>query len=260
MIVKPILRLENVNLYAKLTNRQRLDLKGQAILQDISFSVPHSSHTAIVGPSGSGKSFLLRLLNRLIEPSQGKIYWEETPYSRISPLDLRQRVVLAPQIPKLLGMNVEDALTYPLQLRKLQPRNIQQRLEYWLSCLQIPDDWRSKNELQLSTGQIQLVAIARALITQPPVLLLDEPTAHLDLKTANRLMQVLHQIGEIHNTTVIMVNHQIDRVQEFCQNADDLIIHLNNARIANHQTAASVDWHALKISMIQAQSEDEFAF
>lgn len=257
---KPLLRLENVNLYAKLTSRQRLNLQGQAILQDITLSIPEASHVAILGASGSGKSFLLRLLNRLTEPSSGKIFWQDTPYNAIPPLDLRQRVVLAPQIPKLLGMTVEESLQYPLKLRKLDQNTIQTRIEYWLKTLQIPDDWRHKNEQQLSTGQIQQIAIARTLITQPPVILLDEPTAHLPPNIAHHLIQTLNHLTHTENTTIIMVSHQLDLIQEFCRGDHDSIIHLSHGRIINHQAATSVDWNELKANITESKTDEEFDF
>lgn len=263
---QPLIRLENVSFHAKLASHKKVNLQGQAILQDITFTIPQSARICIVGASGSGKSFLLRLLNRLIEPTQGQIYWQNQPYSQISPLELRQRVGLTPQVPKLLGMSVEAALTYPLKLRQLDKDTIQQRLESCLQTLKIPDDWRQKNELQLSTGQIQLVAIARTLMMQSSVLLLDEPTAHLDPTMVNHLLQVLNDLVEQQNTTIVMVSHHIEQVEQFLRTQtkntqtknSDVIAQLQNGRIINRQIAAEIDWEKLKQNI--AQTNDEFAF
>lgn len=182
---KAKLRLEKVNLYTTLQGQQQ----GFPILQDISFEVFEGDRVAIVGPSGAGKSYLLRLLNRLSEPSNGKIYLDNQEYRQIPVLQLRACVTLVTQESKLLGMTVKDALKYPLVLRGLPQQTIQQRLSNWIEQ-QIPDDWLGKTEVQLSLGQRQLIAIARALIIQPQILLLDEPTSALDVGTASHVMAI----------------------------------------------------------------------
>ena len=121
------LRLEQVSLYTKLKTQQ-----GYPILQDISFEALQGSRIAIVGPSGAGKTFLLRLINRLSEPSSGKIYLENQEYRQIPVLKLRASIALVAQESKLLGMTVKDALAYPLLLRRLSKQEIQQRLTYWI--------------------------------------------------------------------------------------------------------------------------------
>lgn len=244
------LRLEQVNLFAKL----KAQLQGYPILQDISFEVAAGDRIAIIGPSGAGKTHLLRLLNRLSEPSSGKIYLENQEYCQIPVVQLRQQVTLVLQESKLLGMTVQQALAYPLVLRGLPKQTIQQRVIDGIEQLQIPDDWLGRTEVQLSAGQRQIVAIARALIIQPKILLLDEPTSTLDTSTAARLIQVLTKLNQNHQTTILMVNHQLELAQMFCTR----LLHLQQGKLVAFQTASVVDWANIRTSLIQAQ--DDFGF
>ncbi|MBW4555887.1 MAG: ATP-binding cassette domain-containing protein [Trichormus sp. ATA11-4-KO1] len=249
------LRLEQVNLFAKL----KTQLQGYPILQDISFEVfpgDGSANTcgeriAIVGPSGAGKTSLLRLINRLSTPTSGKIYLENQEYHQIPATQLRQNVTLVLQESKLLGMTVQQALAYPLVLRGLPKQTIQPRVEHWIEQLHIPSEWLGKTELQLSAGQRQLIAIARALVIQPKVLLLDEPTSALDTGKASHLMQILNQLTQTHQTTILMVNNQIDLAQMFCTR----LLQLQQGHLLTDQTASEINWVNLRESLIEAETQ-----
>lgn len=243
----PQLQLEQVNLYAKL----KTQLQGYPILQDISFGVSTGDRLAIIGPSGAGKTSLLRLINRLAEPTSGKIFLENQEYHQIPVTQLRQVVTLVLQEPKLLGMTVQQALAYPLDLRRLPKETIQQRVSHWTEQLQIPSDWLGRTELQLSVGQRQLVAIARALVIQPKILLLDEPTSNLDIGIASHLLQALTQLAQTHQTTVVMVNNQLDLAKMFCNR----LLYLHQGRLLVNQTASEIDWIDLQQRLMHAQNQ-----
>ncbi|QSJ17125.1 ATP-binding cassette domain-containing protein [Nostoc sp. UHCC 0702] len=246
-ISKAQLRVEQVNLFTKLKSNQQ----GYPILQNISFEVFPGECIAIVGPSGAGKTSLLRLINRLNEPTNGKIYLENQEYRQIPVMQLRQAVTLVLQESKLLGMTAQQALAYPLVLRGLPKQTIQQRVNYWVEQLHIPSDWLGRTEVQLSAGQRQLVAIARALVIQPKMLLLDEPTSAIDIGTASNLMQVLTQVSQTHQMTILMANHQLDLAQIFCTR----LLHLQQSRLLADQTASQIDWANLKDSLIRAEAQ-----
>lgn len=241
------LRLEQVNLYAKTHQKQ-----GYPILQDISFEVKAGDRVAIVGSIASGKTSLLRLLNRLSEPSSGKIYLENQEYSQIPVLKLRSQITLVPQEPKLLGMTVREALTYPLVLRGVPKQVIQQRLTESLDQLHIDSDLLGRTEVQLSLGQRQIVALARALMIQPQILLLDEPTSALDAGRATHLLTVLTDLS-LKPTTIFMVNHQLNLAQTFCTR----LLHLQQGRLIQNSTSADVDFLKLHDLLIQAQVQAE---
>ncbi len=240
-----ILRLEQVNLQASLGSSY--------LLQDISFNIPSGAKVAVVGASGAGKTSLLRLLNRLVSPSQGKIYLNGLAIKQLEIIQLRRLIVLVPQEPKLLGMKVADALSYPLQLQKLPELQIRQRLNTWTNLLHIPTQWLDRTELQLSLGQRQLIAIARALVMQPQVLLLDEPTSALDIGTANHLLRVLEELNQSQNLTIIMVNHQLELIKNF----GDRLLYLNAGKLELDIPSTVDNWQRIEQKLIQLKTEQE---
>ena len=221
------------------------------LLQNISFAVSAGDRLTIIGPSGAGKTSLLRLLNRLSEPSDGSIYLENLRLSQIPVVQLRQQVVLVPQEPKLLGMTVQEALAYPLVLQKLPKGEIQKRVEDWTIKLKISKDWLERNEWQLSLGQRQLVAIARALAMRPKILLLDEPTSALDAGIAHRLLAVLTQLTSSSKTAILMVNHHLELAQKFASR----VLYLQNGQLLEDTPATQLDWAKLRDNLVQAEAK-----
>lgn len=239
-----VLRLEQVTLQA--------NIGAGLLLQDLSFAVQPGAIISIVGASGSGKTSLLRLLNGLASPTQGKIYFAEIPVEEYTPVELRRRLVLAPQEPKLLGMKVIDALSYPLQLQQLPKSQIRAQVDTWLDLLHIPAEWLVKTELQLSQGQRQLVAIARSLIMKPQVILLDEPTSALDVGTATHLLKVLKKLNQDQDLTIIMVNHQLELIQDF----GDRLLLLNQGNLLEDLPATKINWQKVSQKIFQLRSEE----
>lgn len=233
------LRLENIGWATK---------SGIHLLRDLSFAVDPGEKVAIIGPSGAGKTSLLRVLNRLTSPTTGSIYLEKRHYREISVLKWRTEVTLVLQESKLLGMSVGEAIAYPLQLRGLRPAEISERISYWMGKLHVPQDWLSRTELQLSVGQRQLVAIARALAIEPKVLLLDEPTSALDSGKGVQLLKALQLLAD-RGTTILMANHQLDIARDFCTR----VLHLQSGFLVADVASAEVDWAGLRESLIAAE-------
>jgi D-methionine transport system ATP-binding protein len=229
------------------------------ILTDISFNLAAGECIAIAGIVGAGKSTLLRLINRLNEPSSGEIVLNGENYQTIAPTTLRQRVMLVSQEPRLLGMTVKEALAYPLQLQQLGAKEIEQRLVTITEQFQIPTDWFDRTETQLSAGQKQIVAIARGIITQPQVLLLDEPIANLDFVTAERVLTNIanitqsQQIGTLAKPigTIIAVNHHLELAVRF----SDRLLYLQDGKLALDRVSASVDRSELQAQIRAAESQ-----
>lgn len=219
------------------------------LLQDISFALQKGDRLALIGPSGAGKTSLLRLINRLRDASQGKIYISGKNIQQSSAIDLRQRATLVMQESSLLDDSVRDALIYPLQLRQMSPDLIEGRLQTWIHRFSIPEDWLSRTALNLSMGQRQWVAIARALMIEPDILLLDEPTAALDAGRGQLLMQILKRWSDESGTTMIMANHQLDLVESWCNR----VLLLNQGRVQLHQSALEANWSIIKNDIVQAE-------
>jgi len=239
----PQLRVEGVSLAASLGS--------QYLLRDISFEVLAGSRLCIIGPSGAGKTSLLRLLNRLNEPTSGAIYLENQNIREIPVIELRRNVVLLLQEPKLLGMTVREALAYPLTLQQLPQRQIQERLEAYRELLHIPADWLERTEVQLSVGQRQLVVIARALLIQPKILLLDEPTSALDAGIAAYVLSVLADLADKDKMSVLMVNHQLDMAERFCTR----VLYLQEGQLLQNVSTDQIDWKQLRETLVQAEAQ-----
>ena len=235
----PILRLERVSLAASIG--------ADYLLQDISFIVNKGDKIAIVGASGSGKTSLLRLLNRLSSPVTGEIFLKETNYKTHNIISLRKQIMLIPQEPKLLGMTGKDALIYPLKLQQLPSTVIKERLIKWCDALQIPQSWLERNELQLSLGQRQLITIARGLMLEPSILLLDEPTSALDREKSDRLFDLLNRLNQRDGTTILIVNHQLELVRSF----SDRIFYLSSGTLLSDTVATTDNWHQIEQKLQQ---------
>lgn len=239
----PVLQLQQVSLKAGLGSHD--------LLHDISFEVSSGDRVAIVGPSGAGKTMLLQLLNRLRDPSRGAILLNGRDLRQIPVRQLRQRVMVVAQETSLLGMTVQDALTYPLKLRGLAEQTQQQRISRWMELLNIPTAWLDRTEGQLSVGQRQLVAIARGLVTEPEIIALDEPTSALDAGRSSLLSDVLKTASHIDGMTTLMVNHQLEVAETFANQ----LIYLEQGRLIDSKSAEHVDWAQLKTTLVEAEQQ-----
>ncbi len=224
---------------------------GYPLLNNVSLAVNRGDRLAIVGASGAGKTSLLRLLNRLHDPTNGKIYLDGQDIQQVPAVQLRRRVLLVLQETKLLGMTVRDAIAYPLTLQALPPAEIQRRVSYWLERMQVPIEWLDRTELQISVGQRQWVAIVRALAMQPEVLLLDEPTSALDAGRAQYLITVLKDLSAAQSLTILMVNHQLELAEQFSSQ----VLHLHGGNVVQQVAATEMDWRALRATLEHLEIE-----
>ncbi|MCP4363017.1 MAG: phosphate ABC transporter ATP-binding protein [Chloroflexi bacterium] len=181
---------------------------GRCVLEIDVLTIYSSEILALVGPSGVGKSTLLRLLNFLEPPSQGTVTFQGQPFNtkQEMPLSNRRRVTTVFQRPFLLNRSVAENVRYGLKLRGQQ--NSQLQVEQALQQVGLSELARQKAKT-LSGGEAQRVALARAIVIQPEVLLLDEPTANLDPANVALIETIIRQINEQQATTIILVTHNI---------------------------------------------------
>lgn len=208
---------------------QRLSLKlpnGAAILHDISLEIPSGSITAVIGPSGSGKSSLLRCLNRLWEPPPGSVFYDGGDITTMDVLLLRRRVGMLFQAPALFEGTVADNIAYGpgLQGRRLTSQEIAELLQ----MAGLDAGLAEKPVDQLSGGQAQRVSLARTLANQPDVLLLDEPTSALDPAATRKIESTIRNLRDTLNLTVLWVSHAFEQVERTA----DRIVLLVDGRVA----------------------------
>jgi putative ABC transport system ATP-binding protein len=190
--------------------RRALDGRTVEILCGLSLAAPTGELTAIVGPSGGGKSTLVRLLNRLEEPDGGRILLFGEAIASLDPLVLRRRIGLVPQKPFMFEGSVLDNLQRPFHLREASPPAADsETLRSVLALCRLDPELLSRDARSLSLGQQQRVSLARTLVTGPEVLLLDEPTSALDRPTADRLAATLREICRSRRLTILMVTHDL---------------------------------------------------
>jgi ABC-type methionine transport system ATPase subunit len=201
---------------------QQLSLKrpnGATILHDISLEIPAGSITAVIGPSGSGKSSLLRCLNRLWEPPPGSIFIDGRDITAMDVLLLRRRVGMLFQAPALFEGTVADNIAYGpgLQGRRLASQEVAELLQ----MASLDAGLAEKPVDQLSGGQAQRVSLARTLANQPDVLLLDEPTSALDPAATRKIESTIRNLRDTLNLTVLWVSHAFEQVE---RTADRIVL------------------------------------
>jgi D-methionine transport system ATP-binding protein len=224
------------------TDQVSYQTKFRTLLTNVSVAIAQGSKTALIGATGSGKTTFLRLLNRLTDPSVGTIFLNGKNIQEIPIQTLRRRVMLVPQEPSLLGMTVHEALSYPLKIQNLPQSEIDGRSQKWIDKLQIDRKLLNRSELELSLGQRQWMAIARALIMEPEVILLDEPTSALDRGLSHLLLDTLTELTQLpHPVTVVMINHQLDLVQSWC----DRLICLHKGELVQDAEASLINWQEI---------------
>jgi putative ABC transport system ATP-binding protein len=220
--------------------RQGSDGRPVDILDNVSFSAPGGQITAIVGPSGGGKSSLIRLLNRLSDPARGRIYLGNEDITSLDPLLVRRRVAMVLQKPFMFEGTVLENLQRPFIYRQESlPGADSVGLGQVLALARLTPDLLGRDSRSLSLGQQQRVSLARALLTNPQVLLLDEPTSALDRPTADHLAATFHEICQLQRLTILMVTHDLRLAGKIA----DHLIYLEAGHVLEEGPAAELLKH-----------------
>jgi putative ABC transport system ATP-binding protein len=185
---------------------------GRQVLHSVGAAFEHGAVTAVVGPSGGGKTSLLRCFNRLEEPDHGRILLEGVDIRTLEPSLLRRRVGMISQQPVLFEGGVRANLTYGLE------HVGRDKLETCLHAAGLSPAVLERDATALSVGQAQRVTIARALVRDPAVLLMDEPTSALDKDAAARIESLVGDLLE-GGLTVVLVTHDLRQARRVADRA-----------------------------------------
>jgi putative ABC transport system ATP-binding protein len=227
---QPIVRVSHVHKFFTRGSEQ-ID-----VLNDLSLEVKEGEYLGLMGPSGSGKTTLLNLIAGLDAPSQGQIWVGETLVSSMSESDLTKwrttNVGFVFQFYHLLPvLTAWENVELPLLLLPFSSARRKQQVETALELVGLKDRMKHRPG-QLSGGQQQRVGIARAIVTDPTLIVMDEPTGDLDAKSAE---EILNLIDELHRTlqkTIIMVTHD-PRAAQRAQR----LVHLDKGQLVEGSTA-----------------------
>jgi len=208
--------LETRNLYRRRDNRE--------ILRDINLRIDRGDVFAFIGPTGSGKTTLLRLLDLLDRPDDGRVYFDGTDVTESAGLRLeaRRRMAFVLQKPVVFNTTVYENVACGLRWRGLSRDDIRKRVESALEMVGLTA-YSKRNARRLSGGEVQMVAIARAIATGPELLLLDEPTANLDPVSTVRIEELITSIIQQHESTIIMSTHDLSQGQRMANRVGMLL-------------------------------------
>jgi len=198
--------------------------RGQYVLRNVNLEIDRGDVLAIIGPTGAGKTTLMRLVDLLEPPAAGQIYFDGMAVTRSGShqLRIRRRMSYVQQKPIVFSMSVYDNVACGLKWRHGKKEVIRQRVEDALELVDLAD-YRNRDAKTLSGGETQRVAIARALVTEPEVLLLDEPTANLDPISVSKIEDILTHIIHEKKTTMVMATHDMSQGQSLASRIGVLI-------------------------------------
>jgi len=186
--------------------------KESKAIDDLSFEICKGELFVILGSSGSGKTTTLRLINRLIDPDEGAVYLNGNDTKTMDPVKLRRRIgYVIQQIGLFPHMTVKDNIGLIPRLEKWKEEDISNKIDELLTLVALPPDlFRSRYPNQLSGGQQQRVGLARALVMDPPLLLMDEPFGALDPLLRMQLQNEFLSIKRKLDKTIVFVTHDIE--------------------------------------------------
>lgn len=188
-------------------------------VNDVTLKIPSNQIFGIIGKSGAGKSTLVRLISLLEKPDSGEIWYDG---SRVDNLDSKQLIARRRRLGMIFqnfnlfsSRTAEQNIAYPLEISGTPKAEIKKRTSELLELVGLSD--RAKSPIsKLSGGQKQRIAIARALANNPDILFCDEATSALDPQTTHQILNLIREIQQRMNLTVVMITHQMEVVRDVC--------------------------------------------
>jgi osmoprotectant transport system ATP-binding protein len=220
---------------------KRYSETGAVAVDDVSLQIPEGMTVALIGPSGCGKTTTMRMINRLVDPTMGRILVGGEDVTQIDPILLRRRIgYVIQQVGLFPHMTIGQNIAAVPKLLGWDPARIARRTEELLHLVGLdPKVMLKRYPRQLSGGQRQRVGVARALAADPPVLLMDEPFGALDPIARTRLQSEFRQILKQVRKTVVLVTHDLEEATRL----GDRIAIMNNGKIVQYDTPDAVLSH-----------------
>jgi len=206
MIHKPLIKIKNLS----KTNKEN-----KVILDNISLKINKRKTLGLIGPTGSGKTSLLRIINMLDEPSSGEIHYNGKQITSKDFLRIRRKIAMVFQKPIVFKGSVFDNIYYGLKIRNKDKRESKQEILDLLKMIGL-EGYQNRKASTLSGGEIQRVALARALVLNPEILLLDEPTANLDPCSTEKIEEIIESLQKTTNMAIIISTHNLIQGQRIC--------------------------------------------
>jgi osmoprotectant transport system ATP-binding protein len=190
---------------------RRYGQESRPAVNDVSLAVEQGEFVTLVGPSGCGKTTLLKMINRLVEPTSGRIWVNGEDAAAVSPTTLRRHIGYVIQQTGLFPhLRVEDNIGAVPRLLGWERARIDRRVDEMLALIDLPASYRKRFPRELSGGEQQRVGVARALAADPPIVLMDEPFGAIDAINRARLQDELLRIQTKLHKTILFVTHDVE--------------------------------------------------
>lgn len=199
------------------------------VVNDISFKVDSGKVLVLVGPSGCGKSTTLKMINRLVEPSSGKILVDGIDIAKEDPVRLRRKMgYVIQEVGLFPHMTIDDNISLLARLEGWSRTSIDERVNYLLTSVRLdPNVYLHRYPKELSGGQAQRIGIARSLVLDPKILLMDEPFGALDPVIRSKMQEEFLSIMQEFKKTIVFVTHDLNEALKM----GDLVAVMNEGRI-----------------------------
>ena len=252
------IKIEEVSGHIKF-DQINFEYNGTPAIKDLSLDIKPGTKVAIVGPTGSGKTTLVSLLMKFMTPKSGEIYLDEIPYSKISRRNLRKQFGMVLQESWLSNGTIMENLTYGnAKISKADVRNLMEKAGIDHIFESLPKSYDTKvsdgNDI-LSAGEKQLVSIARVMIANPKMIIMDEATSNLDTRTERLIQSAVNNLTK--NRTTFIIAHRLSTIIDA-----DLIVVLKDGQIIEQGSHVELlkkrgFYEKLYNSQFEEESEDE---
>ena len=225
-----MIRLENLS--------KVFPAQDEPAVEDLSMDIYEGEIVVLVGPSGCGKTTTMKMINRLIEPSSGRIFLEGEDVTKVNSDNLRRRIgYVIQQIGLFPHMTIADNIATVPRMLGWEKQRTSDRIDELLETVGIDLSYRDRYPKELSGGQRQRIGVARAMAADPPVLLMDEPFGAIDPITRDRLQDEFLRLQQEIKKTIVFVTHDID---EAVKMGDRIAILQQRSKIAQYDTPEKI--------------------